>query len=155
MNTHTYTIAVYKRDANHIFYDHRNKNLQHESYVEQCSEATRQRKFYTAAHVRQIWQNLVKSVSNEIVAYTKRNSKRMVRMDSPHRGASFSCRTHASTIHSCGTMKDLWGSCLEKGYRKLNQGEGKWVYVQALTAFGSREPATRVASWKRSIWRYP
>jgi hypothetical protein len=25
INTHTYTIAVYKRDADHIFYDHRNK----------------------------------------------------------------------------------------------------------------------------------
>jgi hypothetical protein len=40
-----YTIAVYKRDTNHIFYDHRNKNFQHESCVEQCGEATRQRKF--------------------------------------------------------------------------------------------------------------
>jgi hypothetical protein len=27
MNTHTYTIAVYKRDANHVFYVHRNKKL--------------------------------------------------------------------------------------------------------------------------------
>jgi hypothetical protein len=43
---HTYyTIAVYKRDTNHIFYDHRNKNLQHESCVGQCGEATRQMKF--------------------------------------------------------------------------------------------------------------
>jgi hypothetical protein len=25
MNTHTYTIAVYKRDADHIFYDRRKK----------------------------------------------------------------------------------------------------------------------------------
>jgi hypothetical protein len=25
MNTHMYTIAVYKRDADHVFYDHRNK----------------------------------------------------------------------------------------------------------------------------------
>jgi hypothetical protein len=24
---HTYTIAVYKKDADHIFYDHRNKKL--------------------------------------------------------------------------------------------------------------------------------
>jgi hypothetical protein len=24
MNTHTYTIAVHKRDADHVFYDHRN-----------------------------------------------------------------------------------------------------------------------------------
>jgi hypothetical protein len=27
MNTHMYTIAVYKRDADHVFYDHRNKKL--------------------------------------------------------------------------------------------------------------------------------
>jgi hypothetical protein len=45
MNTHMYTIVVYKRYANHIFYDHRNKNLQHESCVEQCGKATRQKKF--------------------------------------------------------------------------------------------------------------
>jgi hypothetical protein len=45
MNTHMYTIAVYKRDADYVFYDHRNKNLQHKSCVEQCGEATRQRKF--------------------------------------------------------------------------------------------------------------
>jgi hypothetical protein len=62
-------------------------------------------------------------------AYTKRNSKRTVRMDSPRRGASFSYMTHASTIHDCGTMKGLWESCLEEGERKLNEGEGKRVYV--------------------------
>jgi hypothetical protein len=27
MNTHTYTIAVYKRDADYIFYDYRNRKL--------------------------------------------------------------------------------------------------------------------------------
>jgi hypothetical protein len=27
MNIHTYTIAVYKRDADHVFYDHQNKKL--------------------------------------------------------------------------------------------------------------------------------
>jgi hypothetical protein len=27
MNTHTHTIAVYKRDADHIFYGYRNKKL--------------------------------------------------------------------------------------------------------------------------------
>jgi hypothetical protein len=31
------------------------KNLQHESYVEQYGEATRQRKFYTTGRVRWIW----------------------------------------------------------------------------------------------------
>jgi hypothetical protein len=72
--------------------------------------------------MRRIWQNSVKSVSNEIEAYTKRNSKRMVRMDSPRRGASFSCRTHVLTIHGCGTMKGLWGSCLEEGERKSVRG---------------------------------
>jgi hypothetical protein len=36
-------------------------------------------------------------------------------------------------------------SYLEKGDRKLNEGEGKRVYVQPLTTFGSREPETRVA----------
>jgi hypothetical protein len=45
MNTHTYTIAVYKIDADHVFYDHQNKNLQYKSYGEQCGEATRQKKF--------------------------------------------------------------------------------------------------------------
>jgi hypothetical protein len=76
--------------------------------------------FKRAARVRRIGQNLVKSVSNEIEAYTKRNSKRMVRMDSPCRGSSFSCRTHASTIHGCGTIKGLWGSCLEEGERNTS-----------------------------------
>jgi hypothetical protein len=128
MDTHTYTIAVYKRDANYIFYDHGNKNLQHESCVEQCGEATRQWKFLTAARVRRIWKNSVKSISNKIEAYTKRNSKRMVRMDSPCRGASFSCRTYVSTIHGGGTIKGLWGSCLEEEEkRKLNEDEGKQV----------------------------
>jgi hypothetical protein len=71
----------------------------------------------------------------------------MVRIDSPHRGASFSCRTHASTIHDCGTMKGLWGSCLEEG-ENIKRGWGKaslWVYIQALIVFGSLEPETSLA----------
>jgi hypothetical protein len=69
----------------------------------------------------------------------------MVRMDSPRRGASFLYRTHVSTIHGCGTMKGLCGSCLEEEERKLNEGEGKPVYIQTLTNFGSPEPKMRVA----------
>jgi hypothetical protein len=103
--------------------------------------------------VRRIWQNSVKLVSNEIEAYTKQNSKRMIRMDSPRRGASFSCRTHVSMIHGCGTIKGLWGCCLEEGERKLD--EGKRVYVQVLTTFGSWEAETSLAPWKCSIRRYP
>jgi hypothetical protein len=76
-------------------------------------------------------------------------------MESPHRGASFLCRTHVSTIHGCGNIKSLRGSCLEEGERKLNEGEGKRVYVQALTTFGLREPETRVALGIRSIRKYP
>jgi hypothetical protein len=51
---HTYTLVVYKRDGDELIYDHRNKNIQHESYVKQCSEATCQRKLKTADRVRQI-----------------------------------------------------------------------------------------------------
>jgi hypothetical protein len=131
------------------------KNLQHKSCVEQCGEATRQRKFKTTNYVRQIWQNLVKSLSNEIEGYTKRNSKRIVRMDSPHRGASFLYRTHISTIHSCGNMKSLWGSCLKEGERKLNEDEEKQMLLTWLTTFGSRGPETRVALGIRSIRSFP
>jgi hypothetical protein len=100
------------------------------------------------ARVRQIWQNSVKSVSNKIEAYTKRNSKRMVRMDSPCRGASFSCRTHVSTIHGCGTMKDLWESCLEEGERKLNMMREResWYRRWPLLAHGSQR-----RGW---LWEY-
>jgi hypothetical protein len=52
-------------------------------------------------------------------------------------------------------MEGLWGSCLEEGERKLNESEGKQVYVQALTTFGSQEPETRVALRIRSIREYP
>jgi hypothetical protein len=99
--------------------------------------------------------NSDKSVSNEIEAYTKRNSKRMVIMDSPRRDASFSCMTHISTIHGRGTMKGLCGSCLEEGEGKLNEGERKRVYVHALTTFGSPEPETRMALRIHSIRTFP
>jgi hypothetical protein len=113
--THIRTPLQYTREMQTIFcMIIEKKNLQHESCVEQCGEATRQRNFLSAARVRRTRQNLVKSVLNEIEAYTKRNSKRMVRMDSPRRGASFLYRTHASTIHGCGTIKGLWESCLEE-----------------------------------------
>jgi hypothetical protein len=48
-------------------------------------------------------------------------------------------------------MKGLWGSCLEEGERKLNEGEEKRVLVHVLTIFGSLEPETSLAPWKRSI----
>jgi hypothetical protein len=35
---HTYNVAVYKEDADHVFYDHRKKKLITESCVEQCGE---------------------------------------------------------------------------------------------------------------------
>jgi hypothetical protein len=154
--THICTPLQYTREMQTMFsMIIETKNLQHESCVKQYGEATRQRKFLTSAHLRRIWQNLVKLVSNKIEAYTKRNSKRMVRMDSPCRGAFFSYGTHISTIHGYENMKGLWGSCLEEGERKLNEGGGKQVYVQALTTFGSREPETRMALEIRSIWEYP
>jgi hypothetical protein len=65
-------------------------------------------------------------------------------MDSLRRGASFSCRTHVSMIHGCGTMKGLWGCCLEEGERKLDDGEGKRVYVQVLTILAHRS--------QRRVW---
>jgi hypothetical protein len=43
----------------------------------------------------------------------------------------------------------------KRGERKLNEGEGKKVYVQVLTTFNSQEPETRVALGKRSIRAYP
>jgi hypothetical protein len=58
---HTYTLVVYKRDGDELIYDHRNKNIQHESCVKRCDEATRQRKFKTADRVR---QNLTKFSQN-------------------------------------------------------------------------------------------
>jgi hypothetical protein len=33
MNTHTYTIVVYKRDADQIFYDHQNKKTYNKRVV--------------------------------------------------------------------------------------------------------------------------
>jgi hypothetical protein len=52
-------------------------------------------------------------------------------------------------------MKGLWGSCLEEWERKLNEGEGKLVYIQALTTFGSPETETSVALGIRSIQTFP
>jgi hypothetical protein len=39
------TPSSIQRDRDGIIYDHRNKNLQHESYVKRCAEATYERKF--------------------------------------------------------------------------------------------------------------
>jgi hypothetical protein len=66
MNTHTYTIAVYKRDTDYVFYNHRNKKLTTQKLCGTVGWATRQRKFKMAARLRRIWQNSVKSVLNEM-----------------------------------------------------------------------------------------
>jgi hypothetical protein len=42
-------------------------------------------------------------------------------------------------------MKGLCESCLKEEERKLNEGEGRSVYMQKLTTFSIWEPETNVA----------
>jgi hypothetical protein len=96
MNTHTYTLTIYKGDADQFFYDHQNKKLTTQKLYETVKLLIKWN-FKTADRVWWIWQNSVNTLSNmnmKFKVYTKQNSKRIVRINSPYRGASFLCRTH-------------------------------------------------------------
>jgi hypothetical protein len=110
MNTNTYTIAVYKRDIDHVFYNHRNQKLTTQKLCETMWWSYSPKEILNGGSC--VTNLTIRSNRFQIKLKLTLNE---TRTDSQNGFTSlryifFLYKTHVSTIYDCGNMKRLWKS---------------------------------------------